>query len=207
MGTVFGGSQIVSFKEFEYFSTLETIGTNAFYNCNKLVTIYLPDSVRTISQRAFKNASSLSDIRLNEGLTTIGGTEVFQYCSSLKELDFPSTIRSIGTSCFQGTAIEVFEIPEGFETSGDSVFFATQGTKTIILPSTVTSLGNNTFRSSYATTIIVKAVQPPSLGSDSWLYTRVASIYVPDESIGAYQSAAVWSQKSSLFKPLSSYQE
>ena len=77
----------------------------------------------------------------------------------------------------------------------------------LILPSTTTDLRNDalaTHGSANTTTVICKAVTPPTKSTTSY-YTNVADIYVPDESVDAYKAATGWSQFASKIRPISQY--
>ena len=58
-----------------------SIGDYAFYNCNSLKGIFIPDSVTHVGDRAFWNCSSLENIVIGKGVSFIGGT--FDYCENI----------------------------------------------------------------------------------------------------------------------------
>ena len=53
------------------------IGESAFFRCNKLAEIVIPDSVTSIGNIAFQGCSSLKSIRIPAGVTEIGPTAFF----------------------------------------------------------------------------------------------------------------------------------
>ena len=61
------------------------IGTGAFYNCGKLTSVNIPNSVIYIGEDAFKGCSDLVSITIPHGVTSIGGY-VFYECSGLKSV-------------------------------------------------------------------------------------------------------------------------
>lgn len=63
---------------------IETIGSNAFEKC-RLSGVILPDSLQTIDDRAFSNASNLTDIYLPDGVRYVG-EYAFADCKNLKEI-------------------------------------------------------------------------------------------------------------------------
>lgn len=71
------------FKEIQIPDSVETIGTNAFHNCQDLESITLPASLETIESSAFSSCRKLSEIRLPASLKAIQ-SYVFDGCSSLE---------------------------------------------------------------------------------------------------------------------------
>ena len=71
------------FKEIQIPDSVETIGTNAFQNCQDLESITLPASLKTIESSAFSSCRNLSEIRLPTSLKAIQ-SYVFDGCSSLE---------------------------------------------------------------------------------------------------------------------------
>lgn len=85
------------------------VGASAFANCDQLTKVTLPSSVRFIEASAFAY-SSLSSVKLPEGLETIGD-EAFKACQSLTDITLPSTLVTLGNSAFHYTSLKVVEIP------------------------------------------------------------------------------------------------
>ncbi|MBR5959806.1 MAG: leucine-rich repeat domain-containing protein [Clostridia bacterium] len=77
------------------------IGSSAFYKCESLVTLTLPDTVTTIDYGAFSNCYNLETVNLPDSLTTIGDF-AFHTCSSLQTLNIPNSVTSIGHGAFTG---------------------------------------------------------------------------------------------------------
>lgn len=92
-------------KEVIWPSTLETIGDYAF-NDHQMTEIILPENVKSIGSYAFRInqeglAHTLTTIKLNEGLTTIGNSAFAG--SSVKEVELPSTLTLTAKSFIFGT--------------------------------------------------------------------------------------------------------
>ena len=79
------------FKEIQIPDSVETIGTNAFQNCQDLESITLPASLKTIKSSAFSDCRNLSKIKLPTSLTTIE-IFVFDSCSSLETVFYDSSL-------------------------------------------------------------------------------------------------------------------
>jgi len=80
---------------------LKTISRSVFENCTNLLNISIPKSVTTIYRSAFKNCISLKSIKLPESLTVLNA-EIFRGCVTLERVDFPSHLEKICQSAFEG---------------------------------------------------------------------------------------------------------
>lgn len=79
------------FKEIQIPNSVETIGTNAFQNCQDLESITLPASLKTIEKGAFIGCRKLSEVKLPASLTTIQ-SYVFDGCSSLETVFYDGSL-------------------------------------------------------------------------------------------------------------------
>ena len=81
--------------------TVTQIGQYAFYGNTVLRSVEVPSSVTTISTSAFQGCSSLTYVKLSEGLQTIEQLG-FASATQLPVIRIPSTVKSIGHSAFGG---------------------------------------------------------------------------------------------------------
>ena len=79
--------------------SVTSIGDKAFYDCESLTTITLPDSVTSIGNYAFFWCTSLTAITLPDSVTSIGDY-AFNCCSSLTTITLPDSVTSIGANAF-----------------------------------------------------------------------------------------------------------
>lgn len=79
------------FKEIQIPYSVETIGTNAFHNCQDLESITLPASLETIESSAFSSCRKLSEIKLPTSLKAIQ-SYVFDDCSSLETVFYDDSL-------------------------------------------------------------------------------------------------------------------
>ncbi len=65
----------------------------------KISLLSLPPTLKTIGERAFENATRLTDVNFPEGLVEIE-REAFSHCVGLQTLEFPSTLQVIQSKAF-----------------------------------------------------------------------------------------------------------
>lgn len=174
--------------------SVTTIGDSAFSYCNCLTSITIPENVSAIGNSAFQGCYNLTSIILPESLTTIE-IGAFSSCISLTSITLPESLTTIESSAFVGCdSLTSITIPESVTTIGERAFWGCGNLTTITIPASVTAIGNDSFREcSNLTNIYCKPTTPPTLSSDIFPNSPVESIYVPQVSVEAYQSANVWS--------------
>lgn len=125
-------------------NSLKTIGDKAFYNCKNLEIINFPEGLETIGKNAF-HATGLHEIVIPKGCKLIGNDN-FSFCEQLTKVTLPEDITEIPNCAFMATKLESIELPEGLKTIGNMAFAETP-LKEITIPSTVTSIGEYVFDS------------------------------------------------------------
>ena len=106
-------------------ASLESIGNEAFMNCDKLETVtFLGNNLTSIGDYAFQRCTSLQQIAIPDGVTEIGGC-AFEWCTSLETVDFlGNNVTSIGSCAFfMCTSLQQIAIPDGVTEIGDCAFF------------------------------------------------------------------------------------
>ena len=88
-------------------SKLETIEMKAFSNCDKLIEITLPNSLKEIGKYAFQHCTNLVTVRmganLGKGLTTCVADNTFYNCTKLKYVYVSDTfLPTTGAKTFNG---------------------------------------------------------------------------------------------------------
>jgi hypothetical protein len=113
--------------------------------------VKLPDTLTTVSYSVFNSCSDLKTIIFPSSLASIGRTTatsaVFSYCSSLTEVLLPEGVTLIGHSCFSyNTTLRNVYLPLTLRTISAQAFEYDYGLNTIYIPDGVTSIGSYTFR-------------------------------------------------------------
>ena len=74
------------------------VGDSAFYDFDKLESVELPTTLRTIGKSAFYYNSSLKSVSIPEGVVAIDDN-AFSY-AGIEQLDLPSTLETLGKNTF-----------------------------------------------------------------------------------------------------------
>lgn len=129
-----------------------------------------------LSERAYLETIVIPDT------VTVLEPSALTYCPKLDGVILPSTLTTIGSGAFQ------------YDHSLSS----------IVIPSSVTSIGVSAFDGCYGLEyVICESVSPPTLGANSFNNTNNCPIYVPDNSVLAYQTAINWMGYSARIKGIS----
>ena len=108
-------------------ATTLAIGERAFYRCDALVTVRLPQRATVLPARVFADCECLASINLPSNLTDIAES-AFESCAALPYVDFPESLASIGAMAFNScAALTGFSIPTNrIVDLGDKAFVGTK---------------------------------------------------------------------------------
>ncbi|MBE6268684.1 MAG: leucine-rich repeat domain-containing protein [Bacteroidales bacterium] len=102
--------------------TVTSIGGGAFWDCDGLTSITIPNSVTSIGISAFYKCSSLTSVTIPNSVTSIGNS-AFSYCSGLTSITIPNSVTSIGNSAFSYcSGLTSITIPNSVTSIGDYAF-------------------------------------------------------------------------------------
>ena len=146
---------IISFNELRYFTHLKEIAAKAFYDCRRLTSISLPESLVTIGDRAFFNCAELKEIYIPASVTSIGSA-VFSCCTILDKIEVASDNNYYDSHENCNAIIETSTgkliagcnntiIPEGVTAIETEAFRGMFDLEGITLPETLTRIGNRAF--------------------------------------------------------------
>ncbi|MCF0220142.1 MAG: leucine-rich repeat domain-containing protein [Muribaculaceae bacterium] len=139
------------------------IEDSAFWNCQTLERLWLPDSVSAgcacLCEAArnlrfarlsanvkhpciavFCRCESLEEIILPEGIEGIG-ENMFTGCISLRHIHLPSTITYLNGECFADSGLEEIDLPEGVTRIGDDAFAGCRSLRRLVIPKNVRHIG------------------------------------------------------------------
>lgn len=117
---------------------VKTIGGYAFYYDTGVKEVYLPDSMQTIGEYAFKSCSRMTD--LETGGTQSIGASAFASCTMLENVTFNDGLRELNESAFSGcTKLKAALLKEGLQSVAAYVFSGCTNLEELEIPSTVRS--------------------------------------------------------------------
>lgn len=173
-------------------ASIEKAGTEAFGG-NYFKEVFLGNT--TLEQWngwAFYGCHFLEKVTLGEGVTTIP-IGMFSNCP-ITDINFPSTLKTIGQMAFQGIMMKRVELNEGLESLGRYAFSSNAKLEEVVFPSTLKTIGADCFYDDrQLRKIVVKAQVPPVCDFDNMVAApENVTVYVPKGSIEAYRSARCW---------------
>lgn len=124
---------------------ITNIGAYAFYSCENLVTLYIPETVETIGDHAFEGCVKLADATIPDTLKDIG-TDAFKGCTSMSYIPIPNKGTDIVAGEYENyTNIKNITIPEGVTNVGTAAFRNCSNATSVSIPNTLASIGENAF--------------------------------------------------------------
>ena len=147
---------------------IESIGVEAFNGDSALVEIenFLPDSVKTIKNKAFQNCTALTGFLTARGLQTTGD-RIFHTCSALQGVDLSeSSLSALDIFSFYScSSLVSVSLPESLTSIGGGCFKSCTSLKTVtpLLPPRLATLGTDSDVAFYDDPIEGHVVCPPTL--------------------------------------------
>lgn len=109
------------------------IGVAAFFNCRQLMHVDLPESLIEIADKAFWECSSLQEIRLPDNLEKIGW-DAFMDCRALKSVRIPAPITALHGTFHGCTDLREVTLGENIKTIGQYTFADCENLKDVCFP-------------------------------------------------------------------------
>lgn len=187
-----------------------SIAEGAFFNCEGLVSINIPNSVTHIGASVFSGCTNLTSITIPNSVTSIGGVggvrgATFARCTSLSSITIPDSVTDIGESTFSGctnlTSITMsnsvtsvkhgifhdcsnlssYIIPNGVTFIEWGAFDGCTGLASVTIPNSVTKIGDLAFRNCASLVAITVPDSVTSIGEQAFCdCKKLTSITIPD---------------------------
>ena len=200
LSSLFGGGV----QGYAFGQGVTAIGPCAFYGCEFLETVNIPNSVTTIGYSAFESCTSLESIVLPNSLTTIPNA-AFRYCSNLQQITIPASVTSIANFAFQFCdnlhRINITDVAAWcgiyHEISATLPFDAyydlyLNGAKltNLTIPSSVTSINENAFFNCSSLTQLTIPSSVTSIGDAAFAYCSSLTQVTFSSSVPSIESGA-----------------
>ncbi len=140
-------SGCTSLQGVQFSTALKSIPKNLFYNCTSLeyATISKEGGISEIGDGAFFNCFKLTSIVIYDTVTKVGN-EAFSGCSKLSSIKIEEGVKELGNKAFYNcVALTSFTVPDSVIKFGESVFYGCKGLKTATLGNGVKSIPKQTF--------------------------------------------------------------
>ena len=167
--------------------TVKTVHNRAFLDSSYLTSVTIPDSVTSIEEFAFYSCENLESVVIPEGVTTIE-RDAFAFCSKLVSVTISVGVTNIENSAFlMCYELRNVTIPDTVKTIGHSAFSSCD-LISITIPSSVESIGNNAFYGNPLTEVIISE-GVKSIGASAFEWCEdLKSVKIPNSvtEIGWY---------------------
>ena len=121
------------------------IDTGAFYHCNGLTSVTIPNSVTHIGGGAFFECWYLTSVVIPNSVVYIGA-QAFYNCPSLNSITIPDKVSIIEMETFYGCkGLTSVTIPNSVASIRDCAFLDCTDLTSISIPNSVTYIGNGAF--------------------------------------------------------------
>lgn len=186
--------------------TVTAIGNEAFMN-SSITAVTLPETVVKIGKSAFENSTlrTLSKRSADATVASTGtdrfdnitaiGAAAFKNCGLFKDIFYPSSIKKLDASVFEGTAVEEVSVPLHIEAIGESTFASCPQLTKVVLPKTLKAIGDKAFAGCDAiSTIRCESTIPVAITDETFgtATYQNAGIEVPSGYTDTYKAAAGW---------------
>ncbi len=122
-----------------------SIGNYAFYSCNRLTSVKIPQGVKHIGYFAFQNCTNLTSVSIPEGMELIE-EGAFGGCSSLTSLSIPSSISCIRRDTFNNCMnLTSVIIKDGVRRIEEMAFYGCRNLISVSIPESINHISSNSF--------------------------------------------------------------
>ena len=174
-----------------------SIGTLAFYQCNSLTSVTIPNSVTNIGIGAFSGCSELTFISIPENVTSIG-EGAFENCINLESITIPNGITGISDVVFvRCSSLKSITIPESVKSIGNYAFSQCSSLERLSLGKNIEEIGTSVFGGCDALRMVRAYWEIPIETSSNTFSTTVydnAKLYIPNGAREAYLATSCWNK-------------
>ena len=184
--------------------TVISIGYKAFYDCDRLTAVTIPNSVTSINNEAFYSCNDLTAVTIPNSVTSIG-SEAFYNCTGLTAVTIPNSVTSIGSEAFYNcTGLTAVTIPNSVTSIGSEAFYDCTGLTAVTIGTGITYIGQDAFaHSDYSNSEpipIKKAIWLSNTPPNGYSEIRAAHNYVANDSYSDLNNVTIYPFLGSMFE-------
>ncbi|MDE5784528.1 MAG: leucine-rich repeat domain-containing protein [Prevotella sp.] len=190
-------------------NTISSIGKNMFYRCPKLARVTIEDGNTVLelgyngdntTNRGLFSDCPIDSLYLGRNLSynsdSYLGVSPFAKNRSIRKVTIGNSVTSIGQYAFYYcSGLTKVTIPNSVTGIGSSAFSGCSGLTSVTIGNSVTSINSSVFYGcSGLTTLYSFNTTPPNVDSDNFTNKQymTLNVFVPQEALATYQSAAPW---------------
>lgn len=155
---------------------VKILASSAFNGRSSLTNVTLPEGITSIGKFAFYGCDKLRSINIPDTVTSIGDY-AFGDCTLLSNITLPEGLTSIGSAAFMSCYLKSIVIPEGIERIESSTFTWCRSLESITLPSTLTSIGSQAFWQCDSLKRIIIPASVTNINAAAFAYCDRLTIY------------------------------
>ena len=167
-------------------TSLVSIGNEAFYGCERLTSVTIPDSVTSIGNEVFRGCKSLTNFNVSTDneyysssdckiLLNKNATTLIAYPSATGNIVISDNMTSIGAGAFCGCErLTSVTIPDSVTSIGDRAFCGCERLTSVTIPDSVISIGNEAFYGCESLTSVTIPNSVTSIGD--WAFSGCKSL-------------------------------
>jgi len=169
-------------------STVDFIGEQAFYCCNSLIELVIPEGVTQIPNNLAYYATSLRYVDIPSTVVSIGELAFRANTALACDIVIPEGCTDIGAYAFKGSGVTSVTLPSTIETVGKEIFMDCSALKSVYSKSTV--IGNSMFYhcNELSTIKLENTIEIGNLAFNNSSLSKVSSLELPEglTTIGEY---------------------
>lgn len=148
---------------------------------DQIISVRLPESIKSVGVLAFYNLSRLKAISIPQGVTEISD-KAFYNCTELMIVGLPDSLNRIGKSAFYNCEnLRSITIPANVEKIMEKAFFLCKNIVSLIIPENVKTIGSQAF--AYCEGLIRVEIKAPLKSIPEWCFygcISLAEIKLPE---------------------------
>lgn len=165
----------------------KSIAYMAFYHCDGMEHLIIPNTVESIGDYAFMGCRNLKSIKMGTGIISIGDC-AFENCNALSSIELPEYVKTIGASAFRTCRnLKTITIGSNVTEIGDVAFYGLENISdvTVLRENPEDYNCSNAVFESHGVGVIY-------IGTTYYSHPENATLHVPEGCVEAYKNCYPW---------------